>query len=139
MAQTTKMNLDETIKIGKCFLENSQFNIPTQLFIDFTSARPNYYDEAGNRQDEVQKYTLKGVDVPTGQALIKAGVNLSKFDGTQIEVLGQFDLVEELIEQKFINVVKFINPKVKPLWVARGNSGAFNKVKLVVEGIELSK
>lgn len=139
MTQNNKFNLDDNIKIGKCFLENSQFNIPTQLFIDFTSARPNYYDESGNRQEDVQKYTLNGVDVTTGQALVKAGVDLSKFDGVQIEVLNNLDIVENLIDQKFIGAVKFIDPKVKPLWVARGNSGAFTKVKLVVDGIEATK
>lgn len=139
MVQNTKTNLDETIKIGKFFLENSQFNIPEQLFIDFKSARPNYYDETGNRQDDVQKYTLNGVEINTGQALVKANVDLSKFDGIQIEVMNHLDQVEDLIEHKFVNAVKFINPRVKPLWVSRGNSGAFNKVKLVVDGIELSK
>ena len=136
MAQNTKINLDENIKIGKLFLESSQFNLPTQLFVDFTSARPSSYDENNVQQNEVQKYTLNGVEVSTGQALVKAGVNLSKFEGIHLEVIGNLEVVEDLIDQKFVGTVKLVNPRVKPLWVSRGQSGNFSKLKLVVEAIE---
>ncbi|WP_251712934.1 hypothetical protein [Lactococcus ileimucosae] len=131
-----KVNLDETIKVGKFFLDSEQFNIPKKMMIDFSAARASRYDENGKEQDDVQKYILNGVDVKVGQALVQANVNLSKYEGVVLEVLGRLDIVEGLIENKVVDVVKLINPRVKPLWVARGNNGSFNKVKLVVDAIE---
>lgn len=132
-----KTNLDETIKIGKFFLDAEQFNVPKKVMVDFTAARGSRYDDNGKEQDEVQKYTLNAVDVKTGQALVNANINLGKYEGVVLEVLGALDIVEVLIEKDTVDVVKLINPRVKPLWVARGNSGSFSKVKLVVDAIEL--
>ncbi|WEV61286.1 hypothetical protein OZX68_03395 [Streptococcaceae bacterium ESL0729] len=135
MTENTKVSLLGDIKLGELVFDSKQFDIPTELYIDFVDVKPTYIYKDRNKTDEIAKYVLKGIDVNVVRALESVGADISQVNGIVIEVVKDFDTVADLVDSNYIGLVKFINPVVKPLWVTMGQSGSFKKLKLVVDGV----
>lgn len=108
-----KKKLTDEIKyLNKLPLDQSAFDIPEIITIDFKTARPIYAYKKGVRTTTVKCYVVKGVDDKVYQAFKKLEIDFSSMPQFDIDLRGSLEEIKKAKALKLVASVKLLNPKV---------------------------
>ncbi|WP_460059374.1 hypothetical protein, partial [Pseudolactococcus yaeyamensis] len=106
-----KKKLTDEIKyLNKLPLDQTAFDIPEIITIDFTTVRPIYAYEKGVISTTVKYYTAKGVDEKVYHSLKELGFDFSSMPQFNIDLRGNLDEIKKVKSLKIIANVKLLNP-----------------------------
>ncbi|GHU35866.1 hypothetical protein FACS1894192_01330 [Bacilli bacterium] len=108
-----KKKLTDEIKyLNKLPLDQTAFDIPEIITIDFTTVHPIYAYEKSVRTTTVKRYTAKGVDDKVYHALKELGLNFSSMPQFDIDLRGNLDEIKKAKDLRKVVSVKLLSPKV---------------------------
>lgn len=130
-----KKSLVGKINVAELAYDPAQFDIPSELYVNFEGVNPTFVYKDQQKTDEIAKYVLNGLDVNLVKLLQEANSDLSQLNGITIEVVTDFDSVADLVDAKYAGPIKLTKPVVMPLCVSRGKTGSFSGIKMVTDSV----
>lgn len=131
-----KIKLTSNLDFKGVYFDNTQFEIPKKVQVDFSSARIRNKYIDGKQTDRIECYVLNGLYENTAKAVEQGLVDFADVKPIVIEVLSESQDVENAIEESGIKFVELIGPKVKALWV-NDNKPGYKRFKLVAKDLKL--